>query len=272
MRPKLTVIIPCKDERRNIRPCIESIQPIADEILIADSGSTDGTLDIVRGIGGCRIIEREYINSGDFKNWAIPQAVHPWVLIVDADERVSGELANEIKQVLTNPQHDGYFIFRRNFFFGHEIKHCGWNHDSVLRLFRRDEGRYNGAGDHAEVEIQGDRVGRLAARFDHYTYWSMEVYLRKLDRYTGLAAESWKKNHRRATFFGLLLRAPARFLYLYLVRLGFLDGIPGLVLCWLTAFYSFTKAAKLWALNEGLRQPDPEVARAVAANSASRAA
>ena len=100
MTAKLTVLIPCKDERRNIRACIESVQAIADEMLIADSGSTDGTLDIVRDIGGCRIIEREYINSANFKNWAIPQAKHEWVLVVDADERVTPELADEIREVL----------------------------------------------------------------------------------------------------------------------------------------------------------------------------
>jgi glycosyltransferase involved in cell wall biosynthesis len=88
MRAKLTVLVPCKNERRNIGPCIASFRDLADEILIADSGSTDATLDIVRSMGRCRIIEREYRTSGDFKNWAIPQAANPWVLILDADERV----------------------------------------------------------------------------------------------------------------------------------------------------------------------------------------
>ncbi len=140
MRAKLSVLIPCKDERRNIRPCIESVQPIADEILIADSGSTDGTLDIVREIGGCRIIEREYINSANFKNWAIPQAKHEWVLVVDADERVTPELAAEIQQLLANPpaDKDAYWIGRINHYLGYRIKHCGWNSDDVIRLFRRE--------------------------------------------------------------------------------------------------------------------------------------
>ena len=100
MPEKLTVLIPCKNERLNIRPCVESVRGIADEVLIADSGSSDGTLDIVRELGDCRIIEREYIDSGNFKNWAIPQAAHPWVLIIDADERVTPELAAEIKRIL----------------------------------------------------------------------------------------------------------------------------------------------------------------------------
>src|SRR5215218_10165279 len=100
VKNRLTVIIPCKNERLNIRPCIESFRDIADEIIIADSGSTDGTLDIVRSMGGCRVIEREYIHSGNFKNWAIPHASHDWVLIVDADERIGPQLGQEIHSLL----------------------------------------------------------------------------------------------------------------------------------------------------------------------------
>src|SRR5437762_5173010 len=113
---QLTVLIPCKDERRNIRACIESVQAIADEIIIADSGSTDGTLDIVRDVGGCRIIEREYINSANFKNWAIPQAHHEWVLVIDADERATPALAGEIRKLLESAPagKDGLWVDRAN--------------------------------------------------------------------------------------------------------------------------------------------------------------
>ena len=160
MANQLTVLIPCKDERMNIRPCIESLHDLADEILIADSGSTDGTLDIVHQIGGCRIIEREYIHSGDFKNWAIPQARCPWVLIVDADERVGMRLSEEIRRVLqTDPRCDGYWLYRENYFLGHRIRFSGWQTDKVLRLFRRDAGRYVGNNDHAEVAIRSGRGG-----------------------------------------------------------------------------------------------------------------
>ena len=103
MTAKLTVIIPCKNERENLVACIVSAQQVADEVLLADSGSTDGTLELARELG-CRIIEREYGTSGDFKNWAIPQAAHEWVLILDADERITAALAREIRDVLDEPE------------------------------------------------------------------------------------------------------------------------------------------------------------------------
>src|SRR5215813_2588054 len=173
MPNKLTVLIPCKNEIKNIRPCIESVRTIADEILVADSGSTDGTLEVARSLAR-RVIEREYIHSGNFKNWAIPQAAHPWVLIVDADERVTPELAAEIKDVLNSPAADGYRILRRNFMFGREIKHCGWHNDHVLRLFKRDLGCYCDRSVHADVIISTGRVARMKAKFIHYTYWTLE--------------------------------------------------------------------------------------------------
>src|SRR5689334_25076709 len=137
--PNLTVLIPCKDERQNIVACIESVRALADEILVADSGSTDGTQDLVRRAGGCRLIEREFISYSDFKNWAIPQARHEWVLIIDADERVTPELATEIKQLLNSPpdDKDGFWIYRDNHYLGHPVDHSGWQNDRVFRLIRR---------------------------------------------------------------------------------------------------------------------------------------
>jgi glycosyltransferase involved in cell wall biosynthesis len=258
MSNRLTVLIPCKNEVKNIRPCIESVRHIADEILVADSGSTDGTLEVVRSLGNCRIIEREYIHSGNFKNWAIPQAAHQWILIVDADERVTPELAAEIHATLQRPASDGYRIWRRNFIFGREIKHCGWNNDHVLRLFLRDQGRYCDRSVHADVIIPSGKVGRLKGKFLHYTYWSMEQYFEKFDRYTRHAAGDMFKRGKTVSAFNLFFRAPLRFFNRYIIRGGFLDGTPGLILCILTSFYSFTKYAKLWVMHEGLAQPDPE--------------
>lgn len=260
MDTKVTALIPCRNERRNIRPCIESVRGLADEILIADSGSTDGTLDIVRDIGGCRIIEREYVHSANFKNWAIPQARHPWVLIVDADERVTDKLASEIKRILAAPDSnvDGYWIGRKNHFLGYHIANCGWDSDDVLRLFRRDVGRYRERWVHAEIELPRARVRRLKNPFDHFTTWSSDQYWQKLNRYATWGALNMRDEGRRPSTLSMFVRAPLRFLQLYLLRLGFLDGIPGLHICAYTAFYTFMKQARLWELYHAHAEPDPE--------------
>jgi glycosyltransferase involved in cell wall biosynthesis len=260
MKSQLTVLIPCKNERRNIRPCIDSVRTVADEILIADSGSEDGTLDIVRDMGGCRIIEREYVHSANFKNWAIPQARHPWVLIVDADERVTPKLASEIQHVLDQPEAeiDGYWIGRKNHFLGYHIAHCGWNSDDVLRLFRRDVGRYRERWVHAEIELPKDRVRRLKQPFDHYTTWNSDEFWRKQNRYATWGALNMRDEGRKPSVASMVFRGPMRFLQLYFLRLGFLDGVPGLHVCAYTAFYTFMKQARLWELHHAKAQPDPE--------------
>lgn len=261
MPEKLTVLIPCKNERLNIRPCIESVRNLADEILVADSLSTDDTVDIARSIEGVRVIEREFVGYADFKNWAIPQAAHPWVLILDADERMTEELAAEIRQVLADPpQHiDGYWIYRRNFFMGHEIKHCGWNTDEVCRLIRRDECRYGERLVHEEIDIAPDRTRRLKHRMLHYTVWSYDQYFEKRLRYTKLSAQDSWKHGKRTGFRGLLLRPTLRFLQLYILRLGFLDGLAGLQVCMLTAYFNtFVRQARLWEMQHAIEQPNPE--------------
>jgi glycosyltransferase involved in cell wall biosynthesis len=263
MKQKLTAIIPCKNERKNIRPCIESAQRVADEVLVADSGSTDGTLDIVRHIGGCRVIEREYVNSGNFKNWAIPQASHPWVLILDADERVTESLAAQMNALLGGtPRHDGYHVYRANYFLGHRIRFSGWGRDKVLRLFRRDLGRYRGESDHAEVHVSTRKVSHLKARLDHFTYWTYDQYFQKFQRYTVQAAQNRRAAGQRASYARMLLSPPLRFLHCYIVRLGFLDGMAGLQVSALTGMSSFVKQIRLWEMEHALSQPDPEAAQA----------
>jgi glycosyltransferase involved in cell wall biosynthesis len=244
---KLTVIIPCKNERENIRDCIMSARRVADEVLVADSGSTDGTLGIARLLE-CRIIEREYGTSGDFKNWAIPQAGHEWVLILDSDERVTPELAAEIRRELAAPRHDGYWIYRRNHFLGHPVRFGPWKNDRCLRLFRRDLGRYVGPTDHAEVELSRGSAGRLRERMLHYTCTSYAQYLPKLARYADVQARIWHDQGRRTRVSQLLWRFPLRFVQGYVLRLGFLDGLAGLQVCFLIAYLSYLKHACLWQL------------------------
>ena len=252
----LTVLIPCKNEESNIADCIASVRGLADEILIADSGSTDQTLAIVHATGGCRIIQREYVDSGNFKNWAIPQAQHEWILIVDADERVPPELQAEIRRCLrTEPAVDAFEIYRANQFMGHAIRHTSWGRDRVTRLFRRSVGRYREYTDHTEIDLPAERVGRLRQRLIHYTCWQYDPYLRKILHYTEQQAELWYRQGRRPSLVRLTCQGPLRFFRSYVLELGFLDGMPGFQVSILTGFYSFLKQARLWQKWYGRRPP-----------------
>lgn len=259
MPHKLTLLIPCKNELANIGPCLESARRVADEILVADSGSTDGTLEYVNAQPDCRVIEREYRTCGDFKNWAIPQASHEWVMVLDADERIGPGLEQEIRILLSGEElFDGYWIYRNNYLMGHRVDHTDWGRDKVLRLFRRDLGRYAGPSDHGEVEISTGRVGTLRERLDHYTYWSWGEWLRKLDRYATVQAAQWHEAGRKPSYLKLLTNPPFRFFRDYVVHRGFLDGRVGVQVAWSSAFLSFMKQARLWELAAGKCQSDLE--------------
>ena len=251
MTAKLTVLIPCRNESHNIAACVESVRPVADEILVADSLSTDDTTDIVRRLGDCRLIEREFVDHADFKNWAIPQASHPWILQIDADERLTGRLAAEIGETMRrdDPARDAYAVRFDNFFLGRPIRHCGWNRSTVIRLFRRDKCRYGPSRVHERLEIDPDRVGTLGGRLQHYTCRSLSQWTDKQNRYTTYWAEDRFAAGRRAGWADILFRPPLRFVQLYLFRGGFLDGAAGLVVCLSSMFYTFLKYAKLWQLS-----------------------
>ncbi len=273
MRLPLTLLVTCKNERANVGPCLDSARAIADEVLVADSGSTDGTLEYLRSRGDCRVIEREYITAGDFKNWAIPQATHTWVLVLDADERVTRALSDEIRGLLAGePPRDGYFIRRANHLMGRPIRHGDWARDWVLRLFRRDVSHYDGPSDHGSVHVRTGNVGRLKHPMDHYTIWTWEQYLKKFDRYTRIQAEQWRAVGRPPSFLRMAMQPPLRFLRDYVLHRGFLDGAAGLQLAWMSAFYTFMKQARLWEERYGLKQADVEAEAMAAAERKSREA
>jgi (heptosyl)LPS beta-1,4-glucosyltransferase len=252
MSAKLTVLIPCRNESRNIRECVESVRALADEILVADSLSTDDTVEIVRRLGGCRIIEREFIDHADFKNWAIPQAAHPWILQLDADERMTPPLAAEIRAVLQrdDPAVDAYRLRFENYFLGRPIRHCGWNRSSVARLFRRDAVRYGPARVHERLEVAPGRVRLLRGRLLHYTCRSLSQWTEKMNRYTSVWAEDRRVAGRTAGWSDVVFRPPLRFLQLYFLRGGFLDGAMGLVVCLGSMYYTFLKYVKLWQADQ----------------------
>jgi (heptosyl)LPS beta-1,4-glucosyltransferase len=254
----ITAIIPCKDELPNIEACVNSLRGLVDEIIIADSGSTDGTLELVKSFPDCRVIEREYVNPSDFKNWAIPKATHGWILLLDADERVSPELFDEISAMksstLAHTSVAAYWIARSNFFMGKRIRYSGWQNDGVVRLFRR-ECRYELRQVHEEIDMTNIETGRLDHCLIHHTYRSFAHYLEKMQRYTTWGAQDAHQKGRLFRFTDLTLRPGVRFFRHYILKRGFLDGKMGFVLACLAAWSVFLKYAKLMELQREPEQP-----------------
>lgn len=249
-RGTLTVLIPAGNEERHLGECIDSARDVADEILVVvDAASHDRTLEIARGKADT-VLVHEYVNSAAQKNWAIPQARHPWVLVVDSDERVTPELAREIRAVVdADGPADGYRIHRINHFAGQRIYGCGWQRDDVLRLFRRDRSKYEDKHVHADIIANDDkpfRVGALRGRLLHYTFESFDQYLRKHGRYAAWAGVDRALRTRRVTLAHLALRPAWRFFRQYVLYGGWRDGIAGFIICWMAAHSVFLKYAHVW--------------------------
>jgi len=243
-RQSVSVIITTFNEEINVADCIESVM-WADEILLVDSFSTDRTVEIA-GRYPIQILQREYFGSAAQKNWALDRVAHDWVLIIDADERVPEPLAREILTVLaTQPAVQGFYIRRENVFIDHVIRHSGWSTDKVVRLFRRDKGRYPNRRVHADLEIEGP-VPVLRHPFLHHTFRTFDQYFPKFLNYAEWGAAQAFRDGRRAGLAELVFRPWWRFLRTWVLQAGFLDGMHGFVLCSLQAFGVFLKYARLW--------------------------
>jgi len=266
----LSVLIPVRNEAANVRDCISGVS-FADEIVVVDSGSTDGTQAIAEG-AGARVVQ--FIWNGDLprkKNWALENIPwqHEWVLIVDADERITPDLEREIRQAIHATDIDGFYLNRRFWFLSGWINHCGYFPSWNLRLFRHRLGRYEQiktnnstqSGDnevHEHVLLEG-RSNYLSAPMEHYAFPDIATFIEKHNRYSSWEAEAAGKLHQtrgqtalRATPFGAAIeskrwlkklaaktpfRPSLRFLYHYLWKQGFRDGYRGWVLCRLLAWY-----------------------------------
>jgi glycosyltransferase involved in cell wall biosynthesis len=240
------VTVICLNEAAEIGACLESVR-WADEIVICDSGSSDATREICRRYTS-RIFVDPWRGFAGHKNLALERATGDWILSLDADERVSPELAEEVRALLADAAAaDGYTVPRRNHFLGQWIRHGGWYPDRTLRLFRRGRGAFLPRAVHETVRVEG-RVGELSGALEHYTYRSLSAYLTRMDRYSTLAAEELARAGRRAGVIDLSLRPVATFLRMYLLQAGLLDGRAGLVLAGLYAAQTLAKYAKLWEL------------------------
>jgi glycosyltransferase involved in cell wall biosynthesis len=248
---KVTIAIITKDEEGNIRDCLESVK-WADEIVVVDNGSTDRTLSICQEYGA-RIFQEEWKGYSGQKNSAIEKAGNEWVLNLDADERVSPELRQEMQKGLEENQGvDGYWIPRKNFFLGRWIRYGGWYPDLNLRLFRKSRGRFGERAVHERLKLEGKAL-TLTHPLIHETYRSLSDFLRRMDRYSSLAAGEMLREGRKFRLIDPVLRPPFTFLQMYVLHAGFLEGYFGFVLSVLYSYYTFAKYIKLRELKKNDR-------------------
>lgn len=240
---KLSVIIITKNEAANIRSCLESVA-WADEIIVVDSGSTDTTVDICRELGA-KVFVHDWEGFGAQKNRALDHATCPWVLSIDADERVTPELRAEIEEVLAAPRADGYRIPRLSSFCGRFMHHSGWRPDYVLRLFRREKGRFSDALVHESVQVQG-QVKELHQDLLHYSYRDFDDVLHKLNSYSSAASLMLERRGKRGSLAQAIFHGAWAFFRTYVLRAGFLDGREGFMLAVMNAENSYYRYIKLW--------------------------
>lgn len=240
----VTVVIAAHDESANIEACIASVD-WAREVIVVENDSLDDTIDRARG-AGATVINPKFTTIGAARNHGIERAKTGWILVLDADERCTLELAEEIIKVVADPGSASAFrVPRRNFFLGKEIRHGGWEKDKPIRLFRR-ELRYNASLVHEHVDVRSGTIGEVRNKLLHYTYISLAQYFEKFDRYSRWWADQNFAKGRRGSAAAIVFKPPARFFSMYLLRGGFRDGAHGLVLACLAAASVMAKYARLW--------------------------
>ena len=243
----LSVVVITRDAAHELAECLASAA-FAAETLVVDSGSSDDTVAVARR-SGARIVEHPWLGFGAQKNYAVQAAAHDWVLCIDADERVSLELAASIRGAFARgaPAHGAYWVRRRNRFLGRWLAHGEGYPDRNVRLFDRRIARWSDDPVHERVRADGS-VGSLDGDLLHYSAESMDGYIAKQNRYTTIQAQAMHARGERASTLRLMLSPVARFLRFYVLRLGFLDGAAGFSHIAIGAFASFLKYAKLRAL------------------------
>jgi glycosyltransferase involved in cell wall biosynthesis len=246
----LSAAVIAGDAARSLGQCLESLAFCDEVVVVVDAGSRDKTLEIARRYT-MHVLEASWHGYVVQKNLALERTEGRWVLAVDADEVVSDALRRSIKRVIASNDLGivGYTVPRRTRYLGQWIAHSGWYPDRKLRLFRREVGRWEGEELHERIEVNGGHVETMDGDLLHYPYESLSDHLQRIDRYSTLAAEELWRSGVRFRLRHLLLHPPSRFVRSYILRGGVLDGLAGLAIGMLNAFYGFCKYAKLWELS-----------------------
>ena len=248
MQPRISLFIIAKNEETKIGKCINSAKGLVSEIIVVDGYSSDKTAQVAAEHGAL-VFKHTFDGFAKQKNFALSKVRSPWALNLDADERISPELIQQIRKTLPHTTHAGFEINFSNFFLGKEMKHSGLNNERHIRLVQTKKAHYVGGLVHEGLEVNGT-IGTLTETIKHYSYDNIETYFRKLNKYTSLAAMQMHKNGRKFSLLFVLVTIPFEFIKRYFLKLGFLDGMHGFIWASFSAFYVFVKYMKLWHLTQ----------------------
>jgi glycosyltransferase involved in cell wall biosynthesis len=250
MEIKLSVVIITLNEEKNIGRCLEAALRVADDLVVVDSFSTDRTKEICESFGA-RFIERAFTGHIDQKNFAVSQALYPYILSLDADEVLSEELKAAILRIKQHWKKDAYRMTRLTNYCGYWIRHSAWYPDWKVRLFDRSKARWGGENPHDRIVLSPDATeGRLSGDLLHYSYSSVKQHLDQVNYFTGIASQELKAKGKKAWMWQLLLKPPFRFANMYFFRLGFLDGFAGFCIAVISSYAVFVKYTKLYFANK----------------------
>ncbi|WP_027880138.1 glycosyltransferase family 2 protein [Mesoflavibacter zeaxanthinifaciens] len=234
------------NEEKNVECYIKSLS-FADEIIIVDSFSTDNTVNLAKQLGA-KVIQRKFDDFSTQKNYALSLANNDWVTFFDLDEIVTPELAEEITNTIkTDPKNEAFKVKRNFYFMGKRLKYSGFQTDYVVRLFNKNNSKYNGKLVHEAIET-ASTIKKLKHKVDHYTYKSFDGYNLKLTKYSKLKAEELYNKNVRPNLYHFLFRPWYRFMHQYFLRLGFLDGKEGFIVSYLSGFMVFKRYIQLWTM------------------------
>jgi len=252
-RQKVSVYVMTFNEEANIRDCLESVK-WADEIVVMDSFSTDRTVEICRRFTD-RIVQEKFAGFGALRNNAVAHCTHDWILSVDADERVTRELKEEVlRKLAKGPDADAYYVPRKSHFLGSWVRHCGWYPDyRQPQFFRKHKLKYREQLVHESFDLDG-RIGYLNEHVLQYPFLNLAQFLKKMDRYSSLRAEEMAKDGKNFHVVQAVARPAAMFCRMYVQKLGFLDGKIGFILSLLYGYYTMIKYIKLWEMRQAPRQ------------------
>jgi glycosyltransferase involved in cell wall biosynthesis len=243
---RLSIVIITYNEERNLARCLDSVKEIADEIVVVDSYSTDKTVAIAENYNA-RVIKHPFIGYGEQKNFATQQASNDWVLSLDADETLTPELQHSIMEVKMDPAFPVYQMSRLTNYCGKWIKYCGWYPDKQTRLYKRTKGKWEEPKVHEYWRLDNDKEqgGTLKGDILHYSFRTINEHLKKIEKYSELAARESVENGKTATLFKIFFSPKWHFINEFIFQLGFLDGFYGYTICRLSVYATFLKYSKI---------------------------